>query len=115
MTTTGEAISYAVASKFVTPYTGTLDTKRGDYFTQSFDENGHPCSDAKTQSDEDLKQCLPFTAVGDGAEKLAQEIGCSVLPKKYPLAVSIGKIALSRVSNPLPPEPLYLRDADVTV
>lgn len=106
-----EATAYDIAS----PVVVTLDTKRGDYFTQSFDENGHPCSEAKTQSDEDLKQCLPFTAVGDGAEKLVQEIGCSVLPKKYPLAVSIGKIALSRVSNPLPPEPLYLRDADVTV
>ena len=54
-------------------------------------------------------------AVGDGAEKLAQEIGCAVLQTKYPLAVSIGKIAISRISTPLPPEPVYLRDADVTV
>ena len=106
-----EATAYDIAS----PVVVTLDTKRGDYFTQSFDENGHLVGDAKTQSDMDLKQSLPFIAVGDGAEKLAQEIGCAVLQTKYPLAVSIGKIAISRISTPLPPEPVYLRDADVTV
>ena len=106
-----EASAYDMA----VPVIVTLDTKRGDYFTQSFDENGHLVGDAKTQSDTDVKQCLPFTAICDGAEKLSQEIGCSVLQKKYPLAVSVGKIAISRVSNPLPPEPVYLRDADVTV
>ena len=106
-----EATAYDIAAPIIV----TLDTKRGDYFTQSFDEKGHLLGEAQTQSDTDLKQCLPFTAVGDGAEKLAQDIGCAVLQKKYPLAVSIGKIAMSRVSNPLPPEPVYLRDADVTV
>ena len=106
-----EATAYDIAS----PVIVTLDTKRGDYFTQSFDENGRIVSEAKTQSDMDLKQSLPFIAVGDVAKKLAQEIGCAVLQTKYPLAVSIGKIAISRISTPLPPEPVYLRDADVTV
>lgn len=106
-----EATAYGLSM----PVIVVLDTKRGDYFTQSFDENRHPCSEAKTQSDEDLKQCLPFTAVGDGTEKLSAEIGCDVLQKAVPSAVAIGKIALNRIETPLPPEPLYLRDADVTV
>lgn len=92
-----------------------LDTKRGDYFTQDFDETGHPKGGPTIQSSENLKQYLPFTAVGDGAEKLAEEIGCDVFFKTTASAVSIGKIAISRIDNPLPPEPLYLRDADVTV
>jgi hypothetical protein len=92
-----------------------LDKKRGDYFRQSFDENGHPMNMPSTQSSEDFKFNLPFIAIGDGAEKLSSEIGCEVLQKTVPSAVAIGKIALSRLSEPLPPEPLYLRDADVTV
>lgn len=106
-----EAAAYGISE----PVVAILDTKRGDYFTQAFDENGHPCGDAKTQSAEELKSLLPFVAIGDGAEKLASEIGCDTAQKKVPSAVAVGQIALSRPETPLPPEPLYLRDADVTV
>ncbi|MBQ9738981.1 MAG: tRNA (adenosine(37)-N6)-threonylcarbamoyltransferase complex dimerization subunit type 1 TsaB [Alphaproteobacteria bacterium] len=105
-----EATAYGIS----VPVIVVLDTKRGDYFTQAFDDKG-PASEAKTHSANDLKSDLPFVAVGDGAEKLSAEIGCDVLQKTVPSAVAIGKIALSRLEMPLPPEPLYLRDADVTV
>ncbi|MBR6675111.1 MAG: tRNA (adenosine(37)-N6)-threonylcarbamoyltransferase complex dimerization subunit type 1 TsaB [Alphaproteobacteria bacterium] len=105
-----EASAYGISM----PVVATLDTKRGDYFTQAFDDKG-PASEAKTHSANDLKSDLPFVAVGDGAEKLSAEIGCDVLQKTVPSAVAIGKIALNRIETPLPPEPLYLRDADVTV
>lgn len=105
-----EATAYGIS----VPVIVVLDTKRGDYFTQAFDDKG-PISEAKTHSANDLKSDLPFIAVGDGAEKLSAEIGCEVLQKAVPSAVAIGKIALSRLEMPLPPEPLYLRDADVTV
>lgn len=105
-----EATAYGIS----VPVIVVLDTKRGDYFTQAFDDKG-PTSEAKTHSADNLKSVLPFVAVGDGAEKLSAEIGCDVLQKTVPSAVAIGKIALSRLETPLPPEPLYLRDADVTV
>lgn len=106
-----EAVAYGVLK----PITVVLDTKRGDYFTQKFDANGHPTGNPVIQSAEQLKHALPFTAMGDGAIKLQSEIGCDVTEKISPAAVSIGKIALTRLAHPLPPEPLYLRDADVTL
>ncbi|MBR5130446.1 MAG: tRNA (adenosine(37)-N6)-threonylcarbamoyltransferase complex dimerization subunit type 1 TsaB [Alphaproteobacteria bacterium] len=105
----------AVAYGLLKPIKIVLDTKRGDYFTQDFDESGCPISNPKTQTSDDLKSLLPFTAIGDGAEKLSQEIGCNIIQKISPSAVSIAKIAISRSAHPLPPEPLYLRDADVTI
>lgn len=97
------------------PVIVTLDTKRGDYFTQSFDEKGTPLSQPSIRSAENLKEQMPFTAIGDGALNLMEEIGCTVASKPQASAVSIAKIALSRLDTPLPAEPLYLRDADVTV
>ncbi|MGN1063084.1 MAG: tRNA (adenosine(37)-N6)-threonylcarbamoyltransferase complex dimerization subunit type 1 TsaB [Alphaproteobacteria bacterium] len=106
-----EAVAYGVLK----PITVVLDTKRGDYFTQLFDANGHPSANPIIQSAEQLKHELPFTAIGDGALKLQAEIGCDVTEKISPTAVSVGKIALTRLAHPLPPEPIYLRDADVTL
>lgn len=92
-----------------------LDSKRGDYFTQSFDQTGHPIDAPRIQSSDALKQKLPFTAAGNGAEQLHQEIGCDTLEKKMPTAVAVAHVALSRTDHALAPEPLYLREADVTI
>lgn len=105
----------AAAAGLNEPVTVTLDTKRGDYYTQQFDKNGKAIGEPSIQSADDLKQQLPFTAIGDGAMKLAEEIGCDVAMKPQSSAISIAQIALSRLDNPLPAEPLYLREADVTV
>lgn len=105
----------AAAAGLNKPVTVTLDTKRGDYFTQRFDKNGRAVDAPLIQSAGDLKKQLPFTAVGDGAMKLAEEIGCDVATKPQASAISIAQIALSRSDNPLLAEPLYLREADVTV
>lgn len=106
-----ESFAYGVLKPIIV----VLDTKRGDYFTQKFDDNGHPMEHPVIKSADELKHALPFTAIGDCAEKLSAEIGCDMIQKISPSAVSIGKIALARKEHPLPPEPLYLRDADVTV
>lgn len=106
-----EAVSYEINQ----PIMAVLDTKRGDYFTQDFDANGQPTNAPHIQNVEQLKALLPFTAIGDGAHKLAQEINCDVVSQSVPSAISIGKIALKRLNHPLPAEPLYLREADVTI
>lgn len=92
-----------------------LDTKRGDYYTQAFDEDGQAIGSASIQTGEELKKQLPFFAVGSAAEVLHEEIGCDVIQTISPVAVSVGRVALSRLDKPLPPEPIYLREADVTL
>ncbi len=95
------------------PLAVVLDTKRGDYYTQFLmsDEAKEPA----VQTAEMLAERLPFTAVGDGAATLAEQIGCSFLENTLDPAVCVGKIALGRLDAPMPAEPFYLRGADVTV
>ena len=92
-----------------------LDSKRDDYFVQSFNATGEAIDEPAILSAEKLKGELPFAAVGTGAEALAGEIGCEAVVKISPIAVAVGRIALTRLENPLPPKPLYMREADVTV
>lgn len=106
-----EAYSYSLTK----PVTVVLDSKRDDYFVQKFDANGLALGSPKITTAKQLKKSLPFVAVGSGANKLAGEIDCKVLNKISPTAVSVGRIALSRLDHPMPASPLYLREADVTV
>ena len=92
-----------------------LDSKRDDYFVQSFDAEGKAVSEPAIQSAEALKGELPFVAVGTGAASLSEEIGCEAVVKISPIAVAAARIALSRLDTPMPPKPLYMREADVTV
>ena len=92
-----------------------LDSKRDDYFVQTFDANDNAMDEPSIQSFEQLKEQLPFAAVGTGALALSDQIGCDVIYKISPIAVAVGRIALSRCDNPMSPTPLYMREADVTV
>lgn len=92
-----------------------LDTKREDYYTQQFDEDHQPLSQPKIQTAEDLKANLPFVAIGSGALRLSQEIGCTTMDMPCSTAVAVAKVAFQRINAPSLPKPLYLRDADVTV
>lgn len=90
-----------------------IDSKRGDFFVQEFSEKGEPVSSAKIANIEDLKTKMPFAVVGDAAQTIHEVLGAKIL-KEECLAVQIAKKALSRTSNPLPAEPFYMREADVT-
>lgn len=104
----------AEAYDFNKPITVVLDSKRGDYFVQHFNK-GKAIDEPHIESMDELKKTLPFSAVGDAATQLANTIGCQVVQAQEPIAVVVAKIALSRKDNPLPAQPLYLRQADVTV
>ncbi|MGN0919659.1 MAG: tRNA (adenosine(37)-N6)-threonylcarbamoyltransferase complex dimerization subunit type 1 TsaB [Alphaproteobacteria bacterium] len=106
-----EAYSYSLLK----PVTVVLDSKRDDYFVQKFDANGVALGAPKIATAKQLKKALPFVAVGSGANQLAGEIGCKVINKISPTAVSVARIALERLNHPMPAAPLYLREADVTV
>ena len=106
-----EAYSYSLLK----PVTVILDSKREDYFVQKFDANGIALESPHIATLEQLKKALPFTAVGSAALQVSSEIGCKTLNKISPTAVSVGRIALTRLDHPMPASPLYLREADVTV
>lgn len=91
-----------------------LDSKRGDYFVQHFNK-GKATDKPHIETTDELKKSLPFTAVGDSAQELADAIGCQVIEHKDPIAVAVAKIAMLRKDKPLTAQPLYLRQADVTV
>lgn len=91
-----------------------LDSKRGDYFVQHF-MNGQPLDSPHIESVEVLKKSLPFNAVGDISDISCKLIGCNFKKINTHTAISVAQIAHTRIDHPLEPEPLYLRDADVTV
>lgn len=77
-----------------------LDTKRGDFYTQIF-ESGVAVSEPSILTRDQLNaQSLPVVGVS---------------PAKTIPAVAVGRVALARLGDPLPAEPLYLREAHVTV
>lgn len=90
-----------------------LDTKRDDFYVAFMDEKGGIQGTPKVMTTDELKSFMPFKAVGDGAEKVREILGCQVLNSKYSPATAIGKIALERKTGE--PVPFYLREADVTV
>ncbi len=92
-----------------------LDSKRDDFYVQSFNADGNATDAPAVLSAEQLKESLPFAAIGTGADLLGNKIPCEVIYKLSPTAVAAGRIALSRRDNPLAASPLYLRDADVTL
>ena len=91
-----------------------LDTRRGDFYVQSFDECGRGDL-PKVLSLDDLTQALPFKAVGNAAAELKTSEGCTVLDVQPIFAVSAARVALCRLNAPLKAEPLYLREADVSI
>ncbi|MDR2902685.1 MAG: tRNA (adenosine(37)-N6)-threonylcarbamoyltransferase complex dimerization subunit type 1 TsaB [Lactobacillales bacterium] len=99
----------------MTPVRVTLDTRRGEYYTQSFDGDGNETSEPAIVSLAQLEKMLPFTAVGDAARDVAEKIKCDSVEKVSPAAVSIGKYAVQYPQKGKSAEPLYLREADVTV
>ncbi len=105
----------AFAFDLFQPVTVVLDTKRGDFFVQKFDAKGKAVSKPIVASADALKKNLPFKAVGSAASRLQKEIGCQLIQGNPQIAVSVGKIALSRLDHPMPAKPMYLREADVKV
>lgn len=104
-----------------------LETKREDFYTHLFSCNFKVLQDVSAFSRETtLAQYQDRTLIvcGDGAARLHSELGPSwpehwTLVKGYDLPdpVTIAQIAATRRQSgqPLPPDPVYLRDADVSV
>ncbi|MBR6412574.1 MAG: tRNA (adenosine(37)-N6)-threonylcarbamoyltransferase complex dimerization subunit type 1 TsaB [Alphaproteobacteria bacterium] len=87
-----------------------LDTKRGDFFTQTF-QDGNPVEEAVIRNEEQIRKLNPPTLTGSGASYL-KETKFNIIAPKYESAIAVG---LCSLKNERAPEPLYLRDADVSI
>ena len=94
------------------PLTVVLDTKRGDFYTQFFPSGRKKPESPCIQTAEEVKALAGYWT-GNGVSLLGEDsrfIQNHVIP-----AEAVGLIAMSRLDHPLAVEPVYLREADVTV
>ena len=87
-----------------------LDTKRGDFFTQIF-QDGEPVEDPIIRNEEQIRKLNPPAVIGSGVSYLTKG-KFKALQMKYEPAVAVGLCSFKKGRAP---DPLYLRDADVSI
>lgn len=100
-----------------------METKRTDFYTHHFSPEGLALSPVKSMEIPDFLREFRsggLTLAGDGVERLVQTLGAAcpagwrVMPG-YNLPDPLEMVTVALRGNVHPPEPLYLRDADVTL
>ncbi len=91
-----------------------LDTKRGDYYVAGYNKDLEEVFEPRVMTLEEIKILNPKLIASDVPD-IFKEAGFSIWKSDFSLSCQIAKIALMRGENNLPAEPLYLRDADVTI
>ncbi|MCE7887942.1 MAG: tRNA (adenosine(37)-N6)-threonylcarbamoyltransferase complex dimerization subunit type 1 TsaB [Alphaproteobacteria bacterium PRO2] len=108
--TTTQILALQAVRENAEPVMVVLDTKRSDYYVQSFDAGGKPLSDASVMNGEAIK-ADGFVLIGDGVERLTGE-------KSAITAIDAALMAELLATKPelfnLGAAPAYLRGADVT-
>ncbi len=105
-TTTLEAAALQTTGKVLS----VLDTKRGDFYTQLF-QDGEPLEDPAIRSVEQIKMLTDVSLVGSSAQSLAEETGFPI--QNPPLSPAVA-VALSALLRKREANPYYLREADVS-
>ena len=105
-TTTLEAGAFQTTGKVLS----VLDTKRGDFYTQLF-QDGEPLEEPAIRSIEQIKMLTDVSLVGSSAPAVAEETGFPV--QNPPLSPAVA-VALSALLHKREANPYYLRDADVS-
>ena len=85
-----------------------LDTKRGDFFTQTF-QDGTPIEEPIIRNEAEIQKLNPPAMTGI---KLDNLINIPILKSPYEPAVAVGLCSLTKEGAA---EPLYLREADVSI
>jgi tRNA threonylcarbamoyladenosine biosynthesis protein TsaB len=108
--TTTQVLALQAVRDNAEPVMVILDTKRSDFYVQSFDAAGKPLSEAAVMNGEAIKTD-GFVLTGDGVERLAGK-------KAAITAIDAALMAELLATRPelfsLGAEPAYLRGADVT-
>jgi hypothetical protein len=100
-----------------------MDSKRGDLFTQFYDCDRRPLSGPAILAPESVLAAAPgqpLIVAGDGVALLQPHLpaggGITLAPVVHIDAAHVAALAARRnPSELLPPVPLYLRPADVTI
>lgn len=106
--TTLAAAAYHVPAETVL---AVADTKRGDFFTQLF-RDGRPVENPIVRTAEQIRDLGPISLTGTGADMAAEHTGQPVVQNGLWPAVAVGLLAQT---GGLPPDPMYLREADVSL
>ncbi len=100
-----------------------LETKRNDYYTQIFDKAGRKKGEAESSGFQAILARLPHGAsiIGDAVQRFARESGAAftglvISGYDLPDPRVLAEMAVERMRAGIltPPEPLYLREADVS-
>lgn len=92
-----------------------LETKRDDFYAQCFDD-GISVAEPAVLSAQALKELDGYVFVGNAVERLAEEIGKIVSKDiSMPTAGDVALFASAKTPEKKYPEPLYLREAEVTL
>ena len=92
-----------------------LETKRDDYYTRCY-EAGEPVTEPAALPASELTGRKDFVFAGNAAKRLKEEIGTiSVLDVPMPTAGDVASFAAMKTPRKEYPEPLYLREAEVTL
>ena len=105
-TTTLEASAFQTSGKTLS----VLDTKRGDFYTQLF-QDGNPLEEPQIRTTEQIKTLSDISLVGSSAQSLSEQTGIPV--QNIPLSSAVA-IAFSALTHKREAIPYYLRDADVS-
>ena len=88
-----------------------LDTKRGDFYTQLF-KDGKEAEGPTIRTVGQISSLDVPVLIGAGAQSLANQTKKEI--RLYPMEPAIA-VGLCSFQKTYPPEPLYLRDADVSI
>ena len=103
-----EAYAYGVKE----PTAVVLESLRDEVFVQTFDAKGQPVDEPHVCAAEDV----PVMALcGSAAERVAEVNHARVVSPACSMAQAMAQIAFARQKDPLPPNPMYVRDADVSL
>lgn len=94
-----------------------LETKRDDYYVQCFDA-GKPLTEPAALFAKDLAGLKDFFFAGNAVDRLVEENGLLndvIVNITMPAAAEIAAFAAGKTARKEYPEPLYLREADVTL
>ena len=119
-TTQAMALQYVSEVKPKQSFTVALETKRTDFYMQIFDAQGHAICDPAALSFEDLHALIPgeMIVIGDAAARFKESAPQAVINTDYnipdPEMMARALIAYPALCSESA-EPLYLRDADVSL
>ena len=103
-----EAHAYGIKE----PVSVVLESLRDDVYVQSFDEHGRAIDEPHVCAVEDV---AASALRGSAAERVAEVTKARLVPAVCSLAQAMAQIAFARQKEPLPPNPMYVRDADVSL